>query len=169
MKATPVNLPAALQGRLGGDTPAQFMAVGNAALLAQPLLGLVASRQCPGHVLLQILELVAQWARAKQVVLSGFHSPLEQQVLRSMLRRQGRAIKLLAHALDDYRVPDVEQAPLAEGRLLVLSACPPGVTRTTRATALARNRLVLALADTHCVPYLSPDSPLHGLVGDRSR
>ena len=164
MKAAPATLPTALQGRLGGGAPAHFMGVGNTALLAQPLLGLIASRQCPGHVLLQTLELATQWARAQQVVLSGFHSPLEQQVLRSMLRRQGRAIKLLAHALDDYRVPDEEQAPLAEGRLLVLSACPPSVTRTTRATALARNRLVLALADTHCVPYLSPGSPLHGLV-----
>jgi len=102
------------------------------------------------------------------VVLSGFHSPLEQQVLRSMLHRQGRAIKLLAHALDDYRVPDDEQVPLADGRLLVLSAYLPSVTRTTRATALALIRLVLALADTHCMPYLSPDSPLQGLVGDRS-
>ncbi len=168
MKAAPVTLPTALQLRLGVDAPSQFMGVGNTALLAQPLLGLIASRQCPGHVLLQTLELAAQWGRAQKVVLSGFHSPLEQQVLRSMLRRQGRAIKLLAHALDDYRVPDEEQVPLAKGRLLVLSACLPSVTRTTRATALARNRLVLALADTHCVPYLSPASPLHGLVGDRS-
>ncbi len=70
------------------------------------------------------MELAAQWARAQQVVLSGFHSPLEHQVLRSMLRRQGRAVKLLAHALNDYRMPDEEQVPLAEGRLLVLSACP---------------------------------------------
>ncbi len=116
MKATPVTLPTALQGRLGVAAPAPFMGVGNTALLAQPLLGLIASRQCPCHVLLQTLELTAQWARAQQVVLSGFHSPLEQHVLRSMLRRQGRAIKLLAHALDDYRVPDAEQAPLAKGR-----------------------------------------------------
>jgi len=168
MKAAPVTLPTTLQGRLGVDAPAQFMGVGNTALLAQPLLGLIASRQCPGHVLLQTLEQTAQWTRAKQVVLSGFHSPLEQQVLRSMLRRQGRAIKLLAHALDDYRVPVGEQAALAQGRLLILSNCPPSVTRTTRATALARNRLVLALADTHCVPYLSLGSPLHGLMPARS-
>jgi len=168
MKAAPVTLPAALQGRLGVDAPAQFMGVGNTALLAQPLLGLIASRQCPGHVLLQTLELATQWARALQVVLSGFHSPLEQQVLRSMLRRQGMAIKLLAHALDEYRVPDEEKAPLAEGRLLVLSNCPATVPRTTRATALARNRLVLALAAEHCVPYLSPDSPLQGLLDGRT-
>jgi predicted Rossmann fold nucleotide-binding protein DprA/Smf involved in DNA uptake len=81
----------------------------------------------------------------EKVVLSGFNSPLEQQVLRSMLRRHGRAVKLLAHALDDYRAPAEEMAPLADGRLLVFSNCPATVTRTTRATALARNRLVLAL------------------------
>jgi predicted Rossmann fold nucleotide-binding protein DprA/Smf involved in DNA uptake len=163
MKAAPIALPASLQTRLGADAPALFMAVGNTALLAVPLLGLIASRECPGHVLLQTLELATQWARAGQVILSGFHSPLEQQVLRSMLRRQGRVVKLLGHALDHYSAPAEEQAPLAEGRLLVLSACRPSVTRTTRATALARNRLVLALAAEHCVPYLSPQSPLHGM------
>lgn len=168
MKAAHVTLPSVLQERLGGDAPRQFMAVGNTALLAEPLLGLIASRECPGHVLLQTLELAAQWSRAQQVVLSGFHSPLEQQVLRSMLRRQGRAVKLLAHALADYRALAEEQTPLAEGRLLVLSACPATATRTTRATALARNRLVLALTAAHCVPYLSPESPLHELVGDQA-
>lgn len=166
MKATPVILPTVLQERLGGGVPLQFMAVGNTALLDAPLLGLFASRQCPGQILLDTLELAAQWARSQQVVLSGFHSPLEQQVLRSMLRRRGRAIKLLAHALDDYRVPPEEQAPLAAGRLLVLSACAPSVMRTTRASALGRNRLVLALAAEHCVPYLSLDSPLRALVGE---
>jgi predicted Rossmann fold nucleotide-binding protein DprA/Smf involved in DNA uptake len=166
MKAAPVILPTVLQERLGGDAPLQFMAVGNTALLDAPLLGLIASRQCPGQGLLDTLELAAQWARSQQVVLSGFHSPLEQQVLRSMLRRHGRVVKLLAHALDDYRVPPEEQAPLADGRLLVLSACTPSVPRTTRASSLARNRLVLALAAEHCVPYLSPDSPLQSLVGN---
>lgn len=164
MKAAPVVLPAALQSRLGVDTLPPFMAVGNTNLLTESLLGLLASRQCPGQVLLETLELAAQWARSQQVVLSGFHSPLEQQVLRSMLRRRGRVVKLLARAFDNYRVPPEEKAALADGYLLVLSACAPSITRTTRASSLARNRLVLALAAEHCVPYLTPDSPLHGLV-----
>ena len=158
MKAAPVILPTALLVRLGVGTPPGFMAVGNTALLAEPLLGLIASRQCPGHVLLQTLEQAAQWARMQQVVLSGFHSPLEQQVLRSMLRRNGKVIKLLAHALVDYRVPAEEMAPLAEGNMLVLSACLPQVTRTTRASALMRNQLVLALASSSAVLVAGPAS-----------
>ena len=37
------------------------------------------------------------------VIVSGFHSPLEQQVLRSAFRRSGRAVKVLAHLLDERR------------------------------------------------------------------
>jgi predicted Rossmann fold nucleotide-binding protein DprA/Smf involved in DNA uptake len=164
MKAAAVILPIELQARLGAGAALQFMAVGNTALLDGPMLGFIASRECPGQVLLETLELASQWARTRQVVLSGFHSPLEQQVLRSMLRRNGCMVKLLARALDDYRVPADEQAALAQGRLLVLSASLPNVTRMTRATSLARNRLVLALTAEHCVPYLAPGSPLQALI-----
>ena len=167
MKSAPVILPNTLSERFGANAPPQFMAIGNTDLLNEPLIGLIASRECPGHVLLQTLELATQWARAQQVVLSGFHSPLEQQVFRSMLRRNGRAIKLLAHSLDHYRVPPLEQASLASGHLLVLSASPPTIVRTTRAQSLARNRLVLALATEVVAPHVSTDSPLATLLIER--
>jgi len=48
MKAAPVLLPSGLQTRLGNAAPSQFMAVGNIALLTEPLFGLIAGRQCPG-------------------------------------------------------------------------------------------------------------------------
>jgi len=159
MKAAPVILPTALQVRLGDDAPLQFMAVGNTALLDAPLLGLIASRQCPGQVLLETLELAAQWARSQQVVLSGFHSPLDQQALRSMLRRKGRVVKLLALGMTDYHPTVKEREPLAASQMLVITACPPQVRRTTRATALARNRLVLALASEVVTPYVADGSP----------
>jgi len=167
MTPVPISLPTALQQRLGLDAPPQFMGIGNTDLLNETLLGLIASRQCPGYILLPTLERATQWARAQQVVLSGFHSPLEQQVFRSMLRRNGRAIKLLAHSLDHYRVPPLEQASLASGHLLVLSASPPTIVRTTRAQSLARNRLVLALATEVVAPHVSTDSPLATLLSER--
>ncbi len=147
---------------MGTDVP--MTAIGNTALLDEPLLGLVASRQCSGHVLLQTLELAAQWAREQQVVLSGFHSPLEQQVLRSMLRRHGRVIKVLARGLGEPAKDD--RAALATGQMLIITACPPTVKRTTRATALARNRLVLALSDEQCLLVTQPSSV--GVDGKRT-
>ena len=48
--------------------------------------------------------------------------------------------------------------------MLVLTAFPQEVRRTTRATALERNRLVLALASEPVAPHVSPGSPLAALL-----
>jgi len=172
MKPAPVTLPPHCTQRVGPVFAARVVGVtggnpcgtGETALLAEPLLGLIASRECPGHVLLETLDCVPEWVKAGRVIISGFHSPLEQQVLRSVLRRKGRAVKVLARGMTDYRPAPDEREPLAAGRMLVITACPPEVRRTTRATALTRNRLVLALADEMVVPYVAPDSPLANLI-----
>lgn len=52
--------------------------------------------------------------------------------------------------------------------MLVITALPANVKRTTRETALARNRLVLALAIEHCIPYVAANSPLAQLVSEFS-
>ncbi|GHT82996.1 hypothetical protein AGMMS49960_11040 [Betaproteobacteria bacterium] len=142
-------------------------------MLTEPLLALIASRECPGHVFLEIVERVPQWIQTKKVIISGFHSPLEQQVLRSLLRRKGRAIKVLArsfaHESADYRPTPEEREALNSGQMLVITAFPPTVTRITRATALERNRLVLALAQEHYIPYLSAQSPLRSFLTNRDQ
>lgn len=152
----------ALGTRLSANALGLLSGVGPAWLLSEPSVGFIASRECPGHIFIETLDRVPQWVRAGRVVVSGFHSPLEQQVLASLLRRDGRAVKVLARGLgrSGYRPTPEESEPLAAGRLLVLTAFPDSVTRTTRETSLARNRLVLALATEHCIPYLSVGSPL---------
>lgn len=167
MKSAPVILPPVCAQRVGPELAARIVGAGETALLAEPLLGLIASRECPGHVLLETLDRVPEWVKADRVVVSGFHSPLEQQVLRSVLRRKGRVVKVLARGMTEYRPQPEEREPLAVGRMLVITACPPEVRRTTRETALARNRLVLALAAEIVVPYVASDSPLAALLKER--
>lgn len=157
MTPTPIPLPPHLTPRIPADVAQRLVGIGNAALLAEPLLGFIASRQCPGHVFIETLDRVPQWTSAGRVFISGFHSPLEQQVLRSLLRRQGRAVKLLARHLPadrPYRPTTEEREPLAQGRLLILSTSPATETRTTRASALARNRLILDLSSEYCIHHL---------------
>jgi predicted Rossmann fold nucleotide-binding protein DprA/Smf involved in DNA uptake len=161
-----IPIPQRARAALGASAPVALRAVGNPVLLAGPLLGLLASREFPGRVLLDTLDRVPGWVRDGRVILSGFHSPLEQQVLRSLLRRQGRAVKVLARGMADYRPPPEERAPLADGTLLVLTGEPARVRRTTRERALARNRLVLALATELVVPYAAPGSGLAELLAD---
>ena len=170
MKSAPITLPAQCAQRVGPEFAARIVGAGETALLDEPLLGLIASRECPGKVLLEALDRVPEWVKAGRVIVSGFHSPLEQQVLRSLLRRNGRAVKVLARGFGDkggnYRPTAEEREPLANGRMLVISAFAPIVTRTTRETALARNRLVLALAAEIVVPHVAAGSPLAALLSE---
>jgi len=168
MKPAPVTLPDSLRHRHGGDVPAQWVGVGNAALLNEPLLGLISSRECPGQVLMETLERVPEWVAAGRIIVSGFHSPLEQQVLRSLLRREGRAVKVLARGMSDYRPLVEERDSLAAGRLLVLTAFEPTVRRVSRETALMRNQYVVALSTELIVPYVSGGSPLACLAESKS-
>lgn len=170
MKSAPVTLPPVCAQRVGPELAARIVGAGETALLAEPLLGLIVCRECPGHVLLETLERVPEWVKAGRVIVSGFHSPLEQQVLRSLLRRKGRAVKVLARGFGDkggnYRPTAEEREPPANGCMLVISAFTPIVTRTTRETALARNRLVLALAAEIVVPHVAAGSPLAALLSE---
>lgn len=164
MKPAPVTLPAHCVQRVGPELAARIVGSGDTALLAEPLLGLIASRECPGHVLLETLDRVPEWVKAGRVIISGFHSPMEQQVLRSVLRRKGRVVKVLARGMSDYRPQPEEHEPLAAGRMLVITACTLEVRRTTRETALARNRLVLDLATEIVALHVADGSPLAELL-----
>lgn len=172
-KITPIPLPPHCAQRVGSELATRIVGVGETALLAEPLLGLIASRECPGHILLETIDQVPEWIKASRVIISGFHSPLEQQVLRSLLRRKGRAVKVLARGFGgqsaNYRPTPEEREPLASGHLLVISTFTTEVRRTTRATALIRNHLVLALATEIIAPYVATGSPLAALLSDQGK
>jgi predicted Rossmann fold nucleotide-binding protein DprA/Smf involved in DNA uptake len=170
MKTELITLPSLCADRVGPEIAARIVGAGETALLAEPLLGLIASRECSGQVLLETLEHVPKWVKAGRVIVSGFHSPLEQQVLRSVLRRKGRLVKVLARGLDPersvLRLTPEEGLALRESRLLVISPFGSDVTRTTRVTSLQRNQFVLALSDKTVVPHVSSGSPMEGLLRD---
>lgn len=138
--------------------------LGNAELLKAPLLGLLCSRECPGHIILETLDRVPGWVAENRVILSGFHSPLEQQVLRSLLRREGRAVKLLARTLKVTRLTVEERAAIEAGRMAVASAFAATVTRVTRQTAETRNQHVARLATELVIPYARPGSSLEAKI-----
>jgi predicted Rossmann fold nucleotide-binding protein DprA/Smf involved in DNA uptake len=161
---TTLPLPDSARIRLGEATPPTLRIQGDRSLLNTPLLGLLCSRACPGHVILETLDRAPEWVKSNRVVISGFHSPLEQQVLRSLMRRSGRAVKVLARALDGYRAPLEEREAIAAKQLLLISSFPPNVRRTTRETALMRNRLVAALAAELVIPHATPAGALEEIV-----
>jgi len=140
--------------------------IGETSLIGKPLLGLIASRECPGNVLLATLERVPQWVKAGRVIVSGFQSPLEQQVLRSSLRRNGHAVKVLARCFSasGYRLAKEEQDAFTNGHLVIISAFGADTPRVTRVSAIKRNELVIALSSEIVTPFISKGSPMEVLL-----
>lgn len=150
--------PAPLTAFLGQHAPAQVAAVGALELLARTPVALLCSSRCPGHLILQTYDLAERLRTASLAVIGGFHTPLEQACLTPLLRGPGPVIVCLARGLAGMRVPVAYRQPLAGGRLLLLSPFAGDERRVTAELALARNRVVAALADRIVVAHAAPGS-----------
>lgn len=146
--------PSLLVERLGDKAPASLTAQGNLDLLALPKTALFSSARCPGSAILAAYDQAAQWRDSGCCVISGFHSPVEQECLRILLRGKQPIIICLARSLYSKTPPEWEK-PLADNRLLILSAFPTE-KRVTTDLAQRRNEIVAALADEHYFAHITP-------------
>jgi len=131
----------------GFDQVECLTAMGSRALLHRARLALFCSRQCPGTLILQAHEWAAQSASGEPVIVSGFHTPVEQECLRLFRRGNRPVIVCPARGLDRFRIPTAYRGPIQAGTLLLLSPFDGAVRRATRAHAVQRNAWVAALAD----------------------
>jgi predicted Rossmann fold nucleotide-binding protein DprA/Smf involved in DNA uptake len=149
--------------RLDKDAPAQLSALGNRDLLGLPSVTLFCSARCPGQVILAAHDQAARWRDEGRCVIGGFHSPVEKDCLNILLRGRQPVIICPARSLEHRRLPPELKKPLAEGRLLLLSAFPSSDRRVTKDQAMQRNRFVAALADEIVFAYIAPGSHLEEL------
>jgi hypothetical protein len=64
-----------------------------------------ASRQCLGTAIRAAMEWALHRAREKNVVVSGFHSPLEQSVLKVLIASRSPAVVMLARPVAGAKLP----------------------------------------------------------------
>lgn len=147
--------PPKLADRLGPKTPRELFALGNPALLAEPLTALFCSTRCPGETILRAYDQAAHWRDTGRAVIGGFHSPMEKECLRILLRGPQPVVICPARGVPARLDPELRD-PLAAGRLLVLTAFPASVSRATGALAARRNLLVAALAADVWIAHLTP-------------
>ncbi len=155
LRAGEAGYPAILLARLNSAAPATLTALGNLDLLAQPKTALFCSARCPGSAILAAYDHSAVWRDSGRCIISGFHSPVEQECLCILLRGKQPIIICPARALPK-RIPPEWRQPLAEGRLLILSAFPDTQNRVTAALAHRRNEIVAALADEAYFAHITP-------------
>ncbi len=152
-----------LEMRLGEHVPRQLTALGNLDLLSLQKTALFCSAHTPGHAILAAHDLAARWRDEGRCVIGGFHSPLEKDCLRILLRGRQPIIVCPARSLERMRLPTELKKPLAEGRLLLLSPFASSDRRVTKDLAMERNRFVAAFADEVVFAHVSPGGHLDEL------
>lgn len=155
--------PLRLRGRLGASAPAQLHALGNLDLLPLPNTALFCSARCPGDAILRAYDQAAKWRDEGRCVIGGFHSPVEKECLRILLRGDAPVILCPARGLPQ-RLPAQQAIAVASGRMLFLSCFPPDVTRITAALAARRNEFVAALADEVWFAHITPGGQMERLA-----
>ena len=157
LRLSETALAAPLGKHLGPHAPDRMFTLGNLDILQTRPLALFCSRRCPGRLILQTYDLAQKWRDAGVTVIGGFHSPMERECLQILLRSPHPVIICPARGLPVRLDPEFKR-PLAEGRLLLVSAFPASVTRASEDTARDRNRIVAALAEELFVAYAQPGS-----------
>lgn len=153
-----IGYPTSLTACLRDSTPPVFSLLGNQGLLTCRPLGMFCSVQCPGALILKTFDLACALRDAGVPVISGFHSPMEKECLRLLLRGTQPVLVCLARGIERIRIPPEWKKPLAEDRLLILSGFPPEKRRVTAELAHARNQIAAAIADRVFVAYAAHGS-----------
>lgn len=147
--------PAGL-ARLVGDAPASVAAIGPLDILSRENLAIFCSVKCPGDLILATYDLVCHLRDKGEVVIGGFHSPMEQECLKLLLRGRQPVIVCPARSIEKMRLPAEWRQPMADGRLLILSPFDAKHRRQTAALAEQRNEFVAALADRVFIAHAAP-------------
>lgn len=156
--------PQSLTRRLGTTAPATLSVIGSVAVLQGAMEAFLCSKETPGATILKAFDQAAAWRDAGVCVISGFHSPLEQQCLDILLRGKQSIVWALARGIRTLRLPKARRDALDDGRLTVISPFPTEETRTNADLARQRNRLVAALADETVFAHISPGGSLERLA-----
>lgn len=137
--------------------------IGDVDLLKLPKIAFLCSRQSTASAVLKCYDWAIEQREKGNCVISGFHSQIEKDVLHYLLKGNQPIILVLARGLKDKLEPEFEK-PIELGKLLIITPFDKSVKRISSQNALARNRLMIALADQITIGYVSPGGQLEELL-----
>lgn len=145
-----------LASRLGDSAPEELIALGNPDLLRTRRTALFCSARTPGEAILRAHDAARRMRDDGVTVISGFHSPIEHECLRILLRGKQPIIICPARAIDEMRIPTECRIAFDAGRVLYVSLFASQPRQITADSALRRNEMVAALADDAYIAHVSP-------------
>ena len=133
---------------------------GNTELMERVKLAFFCSSRCPGSVILKTYDFANDVSKSETVVMSGFHSPVEQELLNLLLDRHHPVIVCPARSISRMRVPAEYKTAISEDRMLILSPFKDNQNRMTAKNAEIRNQFVASIADKILIAHAEPGGKL---------
>jgi predicted Rossmann fold nucleotide-binding protein DprA/Smf involved in DNA uptake len=152
------DYPVTLKTNLINPSFKKIYTLGDPLILQQKKIAFFCSVKCPGEIILQVYDFVKDLVKKDLAVISGFHSPLEQECLHILFRAKTPFIICPARALQGMRNKKEFKEPLNEGRLLLLSPFSEKHNRMSMKNSSVRNYFVAAVADAMFFAYAAPRS-----------
>lgn len=149
------DYPSVLRSRLGENAPVELTVIGEPSLLRSRRTALFCSASTPGDAILRTHDAAQRMRDEGVTVISGFHSPIEKECLRILLRGRQPVIICAARAIEAMRMPTDCHAAFVAGRLLFISPFTKQPKRVTKESALRRNEIVAALADEVFIAHIT--------------
>lgn len=129
------------------------------ALLEQPLTAFFASRRCSGRAIRAAMDWAVEQARARTPLIGGFHSPLEQSVLKVMLAAYSPVVIVIARKLETAHLPPAWLDAIQAGAIAVVSM-EDTQQRLSTELAMRRNHWIAHYAAHIVLPEASSEGSL---------
>jgi len=150
-----LSIPERISGRIRGNGVSKLAAIGSIELLTGTRTALLCSARTPGEAILKSHDAARYLRNHGYTVISGFHSPIEKECLKILLRGRQPIIICPARAIENMRIPKECRPAFNAGRILFLSPFQHEPRRVTRESAMRRNEIVAALADAAFIPHIA--------------
>lgn len=135
--------------------------LGNRELLKKHKVGFLASRKISTLAVLPTLDWASEIAKREDAaVVSGFHSPLERDVLKFLLRGSCGIVVVLARGIYRQIPPQFHEA-FEANRVLFISNEPATLLRSNNTVATRRNEYIAAIADSIIFSSMHPQSSIY--------
>ena len=137
--------------------------LGNKDILKIHKTAFLCSQKVPAEFIIKSYDWAKEQRNKGVCVICGNHSQIEKDVFEILLKGKQPLILALARGMKKRWDPGVLKA-LSEKRLLVISPFGEKEKRVTRDQAAIRNKLIIALADTIVVGYMSKGGLLEQIL-----
>lgn len=144
-------------------------------------MGLFSSTKCPGSIVVRAIDAAIALQHLRSAVASAFHSPIERECLKFLLKGTVPLVVCPARSAIGMRMPGAWKPAIQAGRLTIRSAIDErfeapahqGMSkpkqmarRATTALAEHRNRFVASISDTVLILHASPGGKLDRLANE---